>query len=180
MPTIQDESGDVLLDESGTIIEDEGGTVTAMAVTSHVYPKAMSSMSTKAISLVADTFKMGLCTGDASAWSTTQYAYQFVSDVTGAYTEVVTGGYARVTLASLAVNVSGNKVIWTCASPISFGSSITLAARSAFIYDASIGSADASFPVIAILDFGATVSSTSGSWQYAIDGTNGLAYNTAN
>jgi hypothetical protein len=148
-----------------------------MAVTSHVYPYAQSLINTKALSLTADTIKMGLCTSAASTWTATQWAYQFVSSVTGAYTEVSTGGYARVTLAGLAVGTGTTAQYekWTCTSPISFGSSITLAAASGFIYDTSIGSADSSYPVIAIIDFGGTVTSTAGNWTYTIDPTYGLA-----
>jgi hypothetical protein len=151
-----------------------------MAVTSHWYPKALLALGNKTVNLTSDVFKMGLCTADASAWTTTQYAYQFVSDFTTAYTEVVTAGYARVTLSGLSWSVSGNKLVWTCASPISFGTNITLTARSAFIFDSSIGSADASFPLMGVIDFGQSVGSTNGSWQYTVDATNGLLYNTAN
>jgi hypothetical protein len=149
-----------------------------MAVTSHVYPYAISLINTKAISLTADTFKMGLCTSAAATWGATQWAYQFVSAVTGAYTEVVTGGYARVSLAGLAVGAGSTAQYekWTCTSPISFGTTITLAAASAFICDTTIGAgSDAATPVIAIIDFGQTITSTAGNWTYTIDAVLGLA-----
>jgi hypothetical protein len=119
---------------------------------------------------------MGLCTGSAATWGSTQQAYEFVSSITGAYTEVTSGGYARVSLTSITMTQDTDSNVWTCASPISFGSTITLAAASAFVYTTLIGSADASYPVISIIDFGQTVTSTNGPWTYTVDPTNGLAY----
>ena len=150
-----------------------------MSVTSHVYPYTIEDLAEKEIDLATDTIMMGLCTGSASTWGSTQEAYKFVSDVTGAYTEVTSSGYARATLSSPALSVSGAKMIFTCSSPISFGSDITLTAASAFVYDASVGSGDSSYPVICIIDFGEDVESTSGEWEYSVDGTNGLAYFTS-
>jgi hypothetical protein len=149
-------------------------------VTSHVYPYAQSLINAGSINLTSATagaFKMGLCTSAAATWGATQWAYQFVSSITGAYTEVSTGGYARVSLASLAVGTGTTAQYekWTCTSPISFGSTITLAAASGFIYTTLVGSADASYPVVAIIDFGQTVTSTAGNWTYTIDPTYGLA-----
>lgn len=122
---------------------------------------------------------MGLCTASSATWGSTQQAFQFVSDVTGAYTEVTSAGYARVSLTTLSQTRTTNKIVWTCTSPISFGSTITLSAATAFIYTTLVGSADASFPVVAIIDFGGTVSSVAGLWEYTVDATNGLAFWTA-
>ena len=68
----------------------------------------LPQIGTKAIDLTADTFTAGLMTGDAAAWATgTVWGYQFVSAVTGAYTEIstvgtYTAGYAgRVALTTL-------------------------------------------------------------------------------
>lgn len=124
----------------------------------------------------AGAFKIGLCTSAAATWGATQQAYQFVSTVTGAYTEVSSGGYARQSLTSITLTQGTDKNVWTCASPISFGSSITLSAASAFVYTTLIGSGDSSFPVIAVIDFGGTFSSTSSLWEYTVNATNGLAY----
>ena len=151
-----------------------------MTVTSHVYPKAASAIFDKTIDLATDTFKAVLFTGDASAWGSTQEAYQYLSDLKTAYTEVAGGGdYARQAISGLSVSVSGAKVIWTCTSPISFGSDVTITARSMCIVDESVGSADASYPVICIIDFGQNYSSTASEWEYTVDGTNGLAYSTS-
>jgi hypothetical protein len=144
-----------------------------------VYPYAIQQIGLKAISLTADTFKVGLCTASAATWGATQEAYKFVSDITTAYTEVVTGGYARVTLTTLTYSSGSGtaKNVWTCTSPapISFGASITLAAASMFVYDFSVGGTDATCPVICIVDFGGTVTSTAGPWTYTVDAVNGLA-----
>lgn len=145
-----------------------------MAVTSHVYPKALVSMLEAGINLTSDTLEMGLCTASAATWGSTQQAYEYVSDVTGAYTEVTSTGYARVTLTDVTVTASGADVTVTCSSPISFGSDITLSAASGFIYDSSVGSADSSYPVIAIIDFDGTISSTSSTWTYTVDSSLGL------
>ena len=149
-----------------------------MTVTSHVYPYAVQQINKGLLdihSTSAGAFKMGLCTGSAATWGATQQAYQFVSSVTGAYTEVTSGGYARVSLTGITLTQGTDSNVWTCTSPISFGSSITLSAASAFVYTTLIGSADASWPVIAIIDFGGTVSSSSGPWTYTVDPVNGLA-----
>lgn len=150
-----------------------------MAVTSHVYPKAVSAIFDKTIDLHGDTFKAVLFTGDASAWTSTQEGYQYLSDLKTAYTEVTSGDYTRQSISGLSVSVSGSKVIWTCTSPISFGSDVTITARSMAIVDESVGSADASYPVICIIDFGQNYASTASEWEYTVDGTNGLAYSSS-
>lgn len=147
-----------------------------MAVTSHVYPLALNSALTGGINFTGNTMKMGLCTGAAATWGATQEAFQFVNSFTAANTEVVTGGYARVTLASLTLVRTGNVYVWSCTSPISFGTTITLAAASAFIFDSSIGGGvDSATPLVAAIDFGGTVTSTASNWTYTVDPVNGLA-----
>ena len=146
---------------------------------SHCYPNAVQLVNTAALNLstvTAGSFHMGLCTGSAATWGATQQAYQFVSSVTAAYTEVTSGGYARQSLTGITMTKNTDSNVWTCTSPVSFGSSITLSAASAFVYTTLIGSADSSYPVIAIIDFGGTVSSSSGPWTYTVDPTNGLCY----
>lgn len=156
-----------------------------MAVTSHVYPKFLSATLSQASALKlavsgsSPVYKVGLCTGDASTWGGTQQAYQYVSDITTAYTECANADYARTAaLVTATLTVSGAKVIWTVTSPapITFGSSVTISARSMFIYTTEIGSGDSSYPDACIIDFGITVASTSGAYTYTVDGTNGLAY----
>jgi hypothetical protein len=147
-----------------------------MAVTAHTMPYALQQISEKAINLTTDTFKMALFQTAISSWTATQEAYQFVSSFTGAYTEVVSGGYARVSLAGLTCTYSGEVVTWNATSPISFGASISLTAYSAIIYDASVGATDASFPVISAIDFGQAYTSTASAWTYTISGSGLLTY----
>lgn len=152
-----------------------------MAVTSHVYPYAQSLMLAHAgrIDLTSDALRMLLMTGDASAWTPTQWAYQFASAVTAAYTEVAAGGgyvTGGVPLAVVAV-VAGStpqscKLI--CTSPVSFGSATSITARSALVYDTTIGSAYSSYPAVGIIDFGSDVISDGGPWTYTVDPANGL------
>ena len=75
---------------------------------------------------------------------------------------------------TLTQNTDSN--VWTCTSPISFGSSITLSAASGFVYTTLIGSGDSTYPVLCIIDFGSTIASTAGPWTYTPDPTNGLAF----
>jgi hypothetical protein len=151
-----------------------------VAVTSHAYPKSVQKINAKLWDMTTTTagsFLVGLCTGSASAWTSTQQNYAFVSDVTGAYTEVSGGGYARVDISAgitMPAPSSTNLVKWACTSPISFGSSVTIAAASMFVFTKLVGAADASWPVLAIVDFGGTVTSTASNWTYTLDGTNGL------
>lgn len=157
-----------------------------MAVTSHVYPKFVNAVNGKTLNLnvsaSSPVFIAGLCTQSAATWGATQEAYQYVSDITGAYTEVTGGGYARTSaFVTATLTVSSAKDIWTVTSPapISFGSSVSIAAASMFVYTTQIGSADSSYPVACIIDFGQTVTSTLGSFTYTVDPVNGLAYWTS-
>ena len=148
--------------------------------TSHVYPYAIQQIGLKAINLTTDTFKCLLCTGDASAWTATQEAYQFVSTILTNYTEVTGGTYARITLTTLTYSSGSGtaKNVWTCTNPapIAFGGATpTLTARSMFVYDFSVGGTDATCPVICAIDFGANVVSTAAPWTYTVDAVNGLA-----
>lgn len=160
-----------------------------MAVTSHFYPKFLNAVGTKTVALTADSFHAGLATGASATWAATQWAYQFVSDLTGAYTEIstvgtYTAGYAgRVALTTLTLGVgSANNIYkWTCTSPapIAFGGgAASISAATMWIEDHTIGAADASCPAVVIIDFGATVTSTAGAYTYTVDATNGLAYFT--
>jgi hypothetical protein len=149
-----------------------------VAVTSHFYPNSIKDIFNKTIDMDSDTFVALLFTGDASAWTGTQEAYHYASDLKTAYTECTDTDYARVTLSGMTLTVSGNKLIWTCTSPISWGSSVTITARSLAIIDTSVGGGDSSHPALCIVDFGQNYISTSGPWEYDVDGTNGLGYLT--
>ena len=154
-----------------------------MAVTAHVYPVTLQKINTGLIDLATTTagsFFAGLCTGDASAWTSTQEAYAFVSDVTTAYTEVSGGSYAQIDISSgVALSRSTNTVKWTCTSPINFGATVSFTARSMFIYTKLVGSGTTTWPVIGIVDFGANVTATAGAFTYTVDPSIGLALWTA-
>jgi hypothetical protein len=159
-----------------------------MAVTAHVYPNIIHQLGLKAVSLTADSFSAGLCTGNSATWAATQWAYLYASDMTTNYTEVTTGGgytsgYAnRLALATLVyVLGSANNIYnWSCTSPapISFGASTTITARTMFIYDktANGASSDANSWVPWSTDFGLSVTSTAGAFTYTQDAVNALAY----
>lgn len=153
-----------------------------MAVTAHAYPVTVDKINKKLLDLsvtTAGSWFAGLCTGDASAWTSTQQAFAFVSDVTTAYTEVSGGGYARIDISSgVTLTRTTNVDKWTATSPINFGATVTITARSMFLFTKLIGSADASWPVVGIVDFGANVISTAGPFTYTID-ANGLIFWTA-
>lgn len=155
-----------------------------MAVTAHVYPKNIIKLATKAVDLTADTFTAGLCTGDSSPWATgVAWTYQFASDVTTHYTEIATvgtytAGYAgRVALTTLTFTqqsaTNDNLTYWTCTSPspIAFGGgSASISARTMFINDKTANGAtsDTNSLVMTVIDFGLTVSSTSGAYTYTV------------
>ena len=164
-----------------------------MTVTAHVLPKVMVLWATKIIAPTADTMTAALCTGDSSAWTTgTVWGRQFASDITAAYTEIstvgtYTAGYAgRVALTTFTCTrqaaTNDNIVSWTCTSPapIAFGGgSASISARTLFINNKTAGSAtsDANSNVMTVIDFGQTVSSTSGAYTYTVAAApNGLLY----
>jgi hypothetical protein len=165
-----------------------------MAVTAHFYPNFVKVLGVKAAnspSLTTDTFGAGLCTGTSVTWAATQWAYVFVSDITGAYTEVATGGGYTATYAgrpvlttmTFALGSANNIYNWTCTSPapITFGASTTITARTMFIFDktANGSTTDANSWVASTIDFGANVASTGGAFTYTVDPVNGLAFFTA-
>lgn len=148
-----------------------------MTATPHTPQHAAYLIGTKAISLTADTFQAYLSATPISTWGGTQEAFQFVTDFLTPFPEISGGGYARVTLAGLAFAPStgaGLTTKWTCTSPISFGSSVTISAASMFIFDHTVGGTDASSPVVSAIDLGGTFSSTAGNWTYTIDPSLGL------
>jgi hypothetical protein len=157
-----------------------------MAVTAHVYPVTMDKINKKLIDLTittAGTWFALLMTGNASAWTSTEQAFAFVSDVTGAYTEVASGGgYSTggIDISSgVTLTRTNNTDKWSCTSPINFGATTTITARSMLIYTKQVGSGTTSWPAVSIIDFGANVISTAGAYTYTVDPTNGLALWTA-
>jgi hypothetical protein len=167
-----------------------------MAVTAHVYPNYMLKLvtgtrPTASPSLVTNTFAAGLCTAaSAPTWGATQWAYVFASDITGAYTEVTTGGgytsgwsnRQALTTFTFALGSANNIYNWNCTAPapISFGASTTITARTMFIYDKTSptnpNTTDGNSWCPWSTDFGASVVSTAGAFTYTQDAVNGLAY----
>ncbi|WP_341258198.1 hypothetical protein [Gordonia malaquae] len=129
-----------------------------MAVSAKLYANFHKSIANKEIELDNDTIKVMLCT---SAYTPNQGTHQYKSSVTG---EVTGTGYTAggATLASVTASVTGN-VFKFDADDVSWPSS-TITARYAVIYDSTPGS-DASRPLIGYIDFGADVSTTSGTFQ---------------
>ncbi len=114
------------------------------------------------ISFDSATFLCLLVVAGTGAPNTTNSGVQSVADVTGSNAEVTGTGYSRQTLTGVTLANDGTittQVDW------SFGD-ITFAqnaagftnARYAILYTTSIGSADASYPVVAVCDLGANQS----------------------
>lgn len=164
-----------------------------MAVTAHVPPLTIVAMSgTTAINLTSDTLTAALCTGALGAWATgTMWGRKFASDFITALTAEIgtvgtyTAGYAgRVAVTSptfLALAATNDNVLsfnTASGAAIAFGGgSASISAASMFINDktAKSSAADASSYVITVVDFGATVSSTSGAYTYTPSTTTGQA-----
>lgn len=132
-----------------------------MAVSAKLYANFHKSIANKEIELDNDTIKVMLCT---SAYTPNQGTHQYKSSVTGEVTGTgyTAGGATLAFTSSTAVSLTGN-VFKFDADDVSWPSS-TITARYAVIYDSTPGS-DASRPLIGYIDFGADVSTTSGTFQ---------------
>jgi hypothetical protein len=131
-----------------------------MAVTSALYGKAFVSLLNKEIDIDTDSLKVMLCT---SGYTPDQDAHQYKSDVTN---EVTGTGYTAGGVALTGVTVTytaGTNVIKVAGSNPSWSSS-TITARYAVLYDSSPAS-DATRPLLAFQNFGADVSTISGTFQ---------------
>lgn len=128
-----------------------------MSVTAKWYGKAFLSLGTKQINLTSDTIKVMLCT---SAYTVDQDNHQFKSDLTN---EVSGTGYTAggATLGSPTLTYTGTtNVLAFDGADVSWAAS-TLTARYAIVYDSTPGT-DATRPLLMYVDFGADVSTTSG------------------
>lgn len=135
-----------------------------MAVTAKVYGKFMLSLANKEIDLDTDTLKVMLCT---SAYTPDQDTHQYKSSVTN---EVSGAGYTAggATLASVTSAYNASTNVWSLdAADVSWTSS-TITARYAIVYDSTPAS-DATRPLIAYIDFGADVISSSGTFSIQWD-----------
>jgi hypothetical protein len=124
------------------------------------------------------TFSMLLCVAGSGAPSVTSTGVQYVADVTGTNAEVTGTGYARQVLTGVSVAYDGSvntQVNWTWAN-VTFAQNAAgfTTARYAIIYCTQVGSADASWPVVAVIDLGATQSVTTAALVIEAPATGGL------
>lgn len=148
-----------------------------MAAAAHVFPNATQNIANKAEkwTATADTLKVGLVASGTFNWPGTgnsTAAYQTVADFLanagagggGALTEVSASGtgYSRLALTSVAFTTSGLVNTLTAASPISWTATSNWSAVYAFFYDAAVDTSDSTRELVAVWDFGGTVSVVSG------------------
>ena len=131
-----------------------------MAVTATLFGGFLQSLANKEIDLDTDTLKVMLCT---AIYAPNQDTHRYKSSVTN---EVAGTGYTATGAALTGVTVTYDAATNTLkldANDVSWPSS-TLTARYAVVYDSTPAS-DATRPLIALVDFGADVSTTSGTFQ---------------
>lgn len=134
-----------------------------MAVTNKWYGNAFKAAFNKQIDFDSDTVKVALVT---SSYSFDQDAHDFFDDITN---EVTGTGYTAggATLASCTVTYTGaSNTLALDAADVSWSSS-TITARGAVVY-VSTGTASTS-PLLCFVDFGANVSTTSGTFTITWD-----------
>lgn len=135
-----------------------------MAVSNKFYGKFFLSLANKEVDLNSDTIKVALVT---SSYTFDQDAHDYFNDITN---EVTGTGYSAggaavgspsisYTGASNTFAFDGNDVSWTTS---------TITARGAVVYDSSPGSSSTN-PLICFVDFGADVSTTSGTFTITWD-----------
>ena len=129
-----------------------------MAVTAKLYRGFYESAFNKEINLATDTIKVMLV---KDTYVPDQEAHRYKSSVTG---EASGTGYTAggVSLGTPTIGTSGKTVSFDGAD-VSWPSS-TISGRYLVIYDGTPGS-DAQRPLISYVDFGETVSTTSGTFQ---------------
>jgi hypothetical protein len=135
-----------------------------VAVSAFFYGLAFKSAFNKEIDFDSDSIKVMLCT---STYTPAQDTHQYKSDVTNEVTGTgYTAGGEALTTASLTYTAATN-VLKLDADDVTWAGS-TITARYAVIYDATPAT-DATRPLIAYVDFGADVSSSSGNFTIAWD-----------
>lgn len=110
-----------------------------------------------AVNMTTDTFKAGLIASGSLAARGTTEGYEFVSDLLAnggsALTEVVGGGYSRLSLTSVTWTLSGLVVTMNAASPV--WNPATFTTVYAWFHDETASSGtDATRPLLAIVDLG--------------------------
>ena len=135
-----------------------------MAVTAKMYGLAHKSAWSKLINFPSDTIKCSLHT---STYVPDQDTHQFQSSLTNEVTGTgYTAGGATIATPTLTYT-SATNVLMLDGGDVSWASS-TITARFAVVYDSTPGTA-ATNPLIAYVDFGADVSSSSGTFSITWD-----------
>lgn len=135
-----------------------------MAVTAFLYGSVAAKLANKEIDWDTDTVKVALCT---STYTPAQDTHDYFNDITN---EVTGTGYTAggATLANKTVGyTAGTNVTKFDADDTSWTSS-TITARYAIIYVDTAG-ASTTDPLIGYVDFGADVSSSSGTFSITWD-----------
>lgn len=135
-----------------------------MAVTALVYGAFIDHLAQKRIDIDTDTIKIALCT---SAYTPSQDTHDFFNDITG---EVSGTGYTAggATLSSVTWAYTSGTNVWKFdAADVSWTGS-TITARYAVIYVDTAG-ASSTDPLIAYIDFGADISTTTGTFNIVFD-----------
>ena len=131
-----------------------------MAVSAKLYGNFFNSLGNKEIDLNSDTFKVMLCT---STYTPDQDLHNYKDDVTNEVTGTgYTAGGATILNPAFSYTTGTNVFKWD-GDDVSWASS-TITARYAVIYD-DTPATDATKPLIGYVDFGADVSSSSGTFS---------------
>lgn len=143
-----------------------------MASTATAYNHARYLLATGALDLSSGTFKMALVT---STYTPDYDTHQFVSSLTN---ELSGNGYARQTLASVAVTKGTNKTKFSSANAVFTASGGSLVARRAVIFkDTGVAGTSPLICSVLLDSTPADVTATDGgSITVAPDATNGFDY----
>jgi hypothetical protein len=141
-----------------------------MAVTAKVYGLAIKSLANKEIDWDSDTIKAALCT---SSYTPNQDTHQYASSLTN---ELSGGSYSRQTLASKTTtyDTSSNTHTLDCADIV--WTAITAADFRYMVYIDTQTASDATSPLIAYVDFGATQSATAQDVTVAINAAGAVSF----
>jgi hypothetical protein len=151
-----------------------------MAQAAHVFPNITQVMGINSgpVNFSTDTLKVGLVASSSPTfnWVASTQAYTTVSQFLtnagagggGALTEVVGGGYARVSLTGVTYTETGLVSTLTCANPT--WTNVTFSSTYAFFYDFTAGgSSDVNGLMIAYWDFGGTQTVAGASFSLTIN-----------
>jgi hypothetical protein len=150
-----------------------------MAAAGHYFPVFETLLASKAIDLTTDTLEIGLIASGTFTFGATPQGYEFVSQflagdgTDGALTEVSTSGtgYARQALTSVTFARTGENVILSAANP-SFAAA-TFSTVYGFLLDSTVGTTDATHPILAYFDWGGAQSVSGATFTLTI-GASGL------